>query len=263
MRIAIDAHAEPVQAAAMYDSNLLELPSDEAHIWFASLEAREPGCLPRADYCALMDADERQRYARIGPAAAREEFLLTRALCRTVLSRYAGVEPASWRFVSNAFGRPRIASPAGYDWLRYNLSNAHGLVVCGVVRDIDIGIDAEAVCESADIDEISRMHFASAEVRALNALPRAARARRFYELWTLKESYLKARGTGLTVSLDCCTFDLDHAGPIRVECAPALSEVAEAWQFEQVHIDERHVVAAAFRGGVGRRLRLRRFAIQT
>ena len=38
----------------------------------------------------------------------RRQFLITRALVRTMLSRYAEVAPRDWRFVTNQYGRPEV-----------------------------------------------------------------------------------------------------------------------------------------------------------
>ena len=47
------------------------------------------------------------------------------------------------------------------------------------------------------------------EVRALRSLPLEAQRHRFLDLWTLKESYIKARGMGLSIPLDKFSIDLD------------------------------------------------------
>ena len=51
---------------------------------------------------------------------------------RTVLSNYADVAPADWRFAEGERGKPYIQSPAGAPTLHFNLSNTLGLVVCAV-----------------------------------------------------------------------------------------------------------------------------------
>ena len=66
------------------------------HVWLVHQdEARDPDLLPR--YHALMTPDEAARQRRFMFERGRHEFLLTRALVRTTLSRYAAVAPEDWR----------------------------------------------------------------------------------------------------------------------------------------------------------------------
>src|SRR6266545_6685710 len=101
--------------------DLLELPRSEVHLWYVlSNEVTEPSLLEA--YQALLAPDESARRARYYFDKHRHEYLLTRALCRGVLSRYAGVAPEAWTFSANRYGRPEIASPPGFP-LRFNLTN--------------------------------------------------------------------------------------------------------------------------------------------
>jgi 4'-phosphopantetheinyl transferase len=84
------------------------------------------------------------------------------------------------------------------------------------------------------------------EREALRAAPPSYQRRLFIELWTLKEAYLKARGIGLSVSLDQLSF-ASADGMIRMSSAGGVSEAGEQWQFRLVLPTERHVLAVALR----------------
>ena len=64
-------------------------------------------------YEALLEPEERARRDRYLFEPSRREYLLTRALVRTTLSRYAPVAPAAWRFRANEHGRPEVALANG------------------------------------------------------------------------------------------------------------------------------------------------------
>src|SRR3954451_20032403 len=82
-------------------------------------------------YREWLSADERERMTRFVFDRDRRTFLLTRALVRTTLSRYAAVPPAAWRFIANDHGRPEILDrAAGVPDLRFNLSHTDGLIAC-------------------------------------------------------------------------------------------------------------------------------------
>jgi 4'-phosphopantetheinyl transferase len=117
-----------------------------------------------------------------------------------VLSQYADVHPGDWRFKASVHGKPRIVAPRGYSSLRFSLTHTEGLMVCLVSRCGEVGVDAEEVSRRVNVDEVARHFFAPSERAELAALAPEKRGRRFFEIWVLKEAYLKGRGCGLSVS---------------------------------------------------------------
>lgn len=246
--------AQAVPTAAEFDaliadpcmSLLLPLADDEAHVWYAwTAECASPA--QRAAYAALLTPDEQARCARLAFDELKAEYLLTRALCRSVLSRYAGVPPADWRFRSNTYGRPEIESPAVSPPLRFNLSNARSLVACIVTRRADAGIDVEETARADAPLEIADEFFSADELRELRALPAAEQGARFFDLWTLKESYIKARGLGLQIPLD--RFSIRFGAAIGIAFDPGMADEAAAWQFHSLRLGESHTLSLALRRG--------------
>jgi 4'-phosphopantetheinyl transferase len=196
------------------------LPIDEVHLWCA-----RPGELDRDDvYDAarrLIAPEEAQRLERLRFARDRQRYLAARVLVRTVLSRYAPLAPAAWRFIAGRYGRPEIGpdQPA----LQFNLSHTEGLVVCAVARDLDVGVDAEHIGGPAPLEVVDHC-FAPTEIADVRALPDAEQPRRFFEYWTLKESYIKARGSSLALPVDQFAFTLSADGKANLTIDPALGE---------------------------------------
>jgi 4'-phosphopantetheinyl transferase len=223
----------------------MRLPVNEIHLWCADPEdVRSDRAYAAA--LAIITAEERQRLERFVFLRDRLLYLATRALVRTVLSRYEAVAPAAWRFTISNHGRPEVSSQ-GERPLRFNLSNTNGLVVCAVVRDVEVGVDVEHVGRATAHLEVAEQFFAPAEVSALRALPRHEQHRRFCDYWTLKESYIKARGLGLTLPLDQFAFVLEPDRPPRIEIHPALRDDGESWQFVQQQPTADHLVAVCVR----------------
>ena len=208
------------------------------------------------EYERLLSAEERARRSRFLFARDRHRFLITRALVRTALSTYADVAPADWTFVANAYGRPEIAPRhEGASGLSFNVSHTPGLVVLAVASGRAVGVDTEPVGGREAPVGVAEQWFAPAEVAALRALPEADRPRRFFEYWTLKEAYVKARSMGLALSLR--DFAVRFAGDRGValsgddEAADAVSR----WQLWQFLVAGDHLVAvcaAQTEGGLGR-----------
>jgi 4'-phosphopantetheinyl transferase len=146
---------------------------------------------------AILTGEERARRDRFLFERHRQEFLVTRALARTVLAAYAGLAREDLRFAIDAFGKPSL-DPAP-DGLSFNLSNALTLVVCAVTDAATIGVDVEPFARADRILGVASNVFTPAEREELASLDPIARKRRAVELWTSKEAYMKARGLGMSL----------------------------------------------------------------
>lgn len=193
-------------------------------------------------YTSILSSDEKLRLARLHSRSKQELFLLAHGLVRTALSRCEAVEPAAWEFKTGEHGRPEIAAPKSV--LRFNLSHTQGLAACVVTDGCDVGIDVEDVRRPHSHRLIDRV-LSAREQRDLCGRPEAERATRFFELWTLKEAYLKARGLGLSAPLRAFSFYRSDAGDWRIEFAPEMRDDPDAWTFRSWYIDRFHQAALA------------------
>jgi 4'-phosphopantetheinyl transferase len=217
----------------------------EAHLWIARPpEIRDTALL--AAYDALLTDEERDKVGRFRFEKDRHTSLVTRALVRAVLSSYVDVPPSAWRFVSNEYGRPEIREPREARFLRFNLSHTTGLVVCLVGREREVGVDVEDRSRGGGLLEIADRFFSPLEVRALRKLPPEQQMDRFFLYWTLKESYIKARGMGLALPLSAFSFELDSPGSgVRVRFDPSLADDPERWHFSVLSYGRRHAIATS------------------
>ena len=228
----------------------LTLPDRQAHLWWARPERfTDPAEL--AGYRAMLTDDERDKTDRFRFARDRHTCLITRALVRTTLSRYQDVPPERWRFRTNDHGRPNVSAPASP--VRFNLSHTDGLIVCLVSRDRDVGVDVEHLERASRWVDLADRYFAPREVAALRRVTAAGRPTRFLEYWTLKESYIKARGLGLAIPLADFSFDLParSTDDIAIRFAPAIDDEPARWQFGLERLASGHLVATAVERGTG------------
>jgi 4'-phosphopantetheinyl transferase len=224
----------------------LRLPQDEVHLWFtAQDELQDPALLAR--YEGLLSDEERARRDRFYFARHRHEFLVARALVRGTLSRYVPqVPPACWTFSHNEHGRPELAGPLPTD-LRFNLSHTAGLMLLGVVRRRDIGVDVEDAQRKVSCDAIADSFFSPAEVRDLIELDPAGQRQRFFHYWTLKEAYIKARGKGLAIPLHSFSYAVRAGQPLGLSVDASQQDDASSWRLALLQPTERHVAALAVR----------------
>lgn len=222
---------------------LLPLPPGQIDLWLSFYdEASDPALAPRM--LALLSEAERAQQLRFHFADDRLRYLVTRALVRTVLSRYAPLAPQAWAFSANAQGRPAIANVhPDLHGLDFNLSHTRGLIALAVSRHRRLGVDVENIAVREVSLGIADRFFAPAEVAALAAMPRERQQDRFFEYWTFKESYIKARGMGLSIPLEQFGFELPDAGSVRLAIDPALNDDARRWGLLQCRPGEGYLLA--------------------
>jgi 4'-phosphopantetheinyl transferase len=185
------------------------------------------------------------RYHRYLVPHAAQTFLAARVFLRSVLSGYASIAPADWRFETNPWGRPRIAAASAPAGLTFNLSHKPGCVACLTGHGRALGVDVEdTAANRPQVLELAERFFSPSEARALNALPVERQVDRFYQLWTLKESYIKARGFGLSLGLS--RFSFSPVGTTASVLFDAgFHDDPAAWDFQLFHPDAQHLIATA------------------
>jgi 4'-phosphopantetheinyl transferase len=220
----------------------LDIPPHQVHVWHLGTEGRLTPYV-RSLAKKLNSPQELATSQRFLTKDRQESYLLTRTLLRTVLSKYINISPQSWTFRTNESGKPEIDFPKMYRFLRFSLTQTNGFMACALAADREIGIDAEAISRIEEIDKIADYSFAPAEARALRTLPPELRQRRFFELWTLKEAYLKARGVGLSLPLEKILFNRDE-GEMEYTLDASIDDPRN-WRFYLLQPTVRHLVAVA------------------
>jgi 4'-phosphopantetheinyl transferase len=220
---------------------VIPLSTAEIHLWLADYSEITDSSL-HDGYRGLLDPAERAQEPRFHFEKDRRRYLVTRTLVRTVLSRYADIAPSDWMFSTNAYGRPAVANRAARD-LSFNISHTHSLIVLGVTRGRALGVDVENYRAREVPLEIASRYFAPDEVAVLNAAPRHEQQYRFFEYWTFKESYIKARGMGLSLPLDKFSFHYDHPNDVSIAIRPELADDPARWQFWQFQPSPEYLVA--------------------
>jgi len=224
-------------------NRLIPLTPAEIHLWLAFYDEITDERLHSA-YRELLSPAEKEQESRFYFAADRRRYLITRALVRTVLSRYARVHSKEWVFSANAYGRPEIVNAQAREAdLSFNISHTRSLIVLGVTRGRALGVDVENfLARDAPIDVADRF-FAPREVAALAATPPQRQRYRFFEYWTFKEAYIKARGMGLSLPLDRFSFHYPNDRTVELAIHPELADDPARWQLWQFRPRLEYLVA--------------------
>jgi 4'-phosphopantetheinyl transferase len=221
----------------------LALSSDRVDLWFLFVHDVFATTGLTDLYRDFLTAQEKQQEQRFYFARDRHRYLLTRALVRTVLSRYIPIAASDWHFEPSAYGRPMIVN--NHELIRnlsFNISHTDGLIVLAVTRASLIGVDTESTCREISL-EVAHRYFSPKEVTALRALPVRLQRRRFLDLWTLKESYIKARGMGLSIPLNMFSFNLDENQSSVISFDNDFDDLPSRWIFYQLSLSNEYAVA--------------------
>ena len=225
----------PINPAQRYRLRLtmLVLEHGQIHLWMTFFgQITDKTLLQRYD--RLLAPEEREEQRRFQFEIDQHRHLVTRALVRAVLSRYVAVAPHEWAFAANAYGKPEIAN-ADHSARRiaFNISHTRGLILLGITSHSVIGVDVENCRARQAPLEIADQFFEPKELAELRTLPTAQQQDRFFEYWTLKESYIKARGMGLSIPLDWFGFQFSGERTVRISMRPELNDRPSRWRFWQ------------------------------
>jgi 4'-phosphopantetheinyl transferase len=223
------------------------ISTGEVHLWFAYDDKIKDAQL-LTQYLSVLNEAERAQQKRFYFEKHRHQYLITRALVRSVLSLYAkNIAPEQWKFEKNEYGKPFISNSTLTIPLRFNLSHADELIVMAVTLDQEVGVDVEYLPRVGKMLDIASNFFSPTEVEQLQSLPQEKQMSRFYDLWTLKEAYIKACGMGLSIPLDHFSYSFSAQGKISIDFKPERNDQPESWRFWQVQPNAIHKISLALK----------------
>jgi|GEM_PF-1007304 4'-phosphopantetheinyl transferase len=161
---------------------------------------------------ASLNRLENDKADRFRSLALQTRYRRSQGALRQIMSSYLDVPPAAVAFQHGAFGKPALAGHA----LQFNLSHSGDAMLLAVARHA-VGVDVER-CAGAPLDLAPLLDLLchADERAAMEAVAPEQRQLLFYQLWTRKEAYLKALGTGLSVDCRLLSFTPVDAGLWRV-----------------------------------------------
>jgi len=152
---------------------------------------------------AHLPEDSNLKAARFRFPAGAQRKMIGELMVRAILSVKHKFHNEEIYFEYSENSKPGLRF---YENIHFNISHSGDWVVCAF-SSLPVGIDVEKI-RKVNFD-IARRFFSDEEVNQLFSLPKRDQTEFFFDLWTIKESYLKAIGTGLTRSLNSFTVKFD------------------------------------------------------
>jgi 4'-phosphopantetheinyl transferase len=182
-----------------------ELKPAEVHLWLLDpADYLETAALD--SFAGSLDEQEQERFERFVFDNVRQRFLVSHGLLRAILSLYMHLDPGELRFQRQQYGKPELCPAQNPRGIRFNLSHTGNAVALAVSMAGELGVDVEQCREGRRFTSIATRYFSPREIADLQSCDVSHRAERFYQLWTLKEAYIKARGLGLAIPLESFSY---------------------------------------------------------
>ena len=163
------------------------------------------------DLCSLIDDSQSERIMSFIDRKDAIRTLVGDLLIRSIFTEKHDMKKENIIFRRNAYGKPFIIS--NFDF-HYNLSHSGDYVVCAI-DDSPIGIDIEEI-RNLEHELLSRNYFSESEYNFIKNDDDYVALNNFYTIWTLKESYVKCEGDGLSIPLDSFSIEIDKISNVKI-----------------------------------------------
>ncbi len=124
-------------------------------------------------------------------------------LARVVICKALGIDNSEILFNDNGYGKPLLLNYPNY---HFSISHSGDWIVYAA-NNREVGIDVQKI-KPVDY-KIAKRFFSPLEYHDLMNKTESEKIGYFYDLWTLKESYIKAIGRGLGASLGSFSISVD------------------------------------------------------
>lgn len=163
------------------------------------------------ELCLLIGTEKSYKVEKFINKRDKIRTLIGEILIRTIIIENLKIDNKYIRLNKNPYGKPYLKE---YPNFNFNISHSGDYVLCAI-DDKPIGVDIEEI-KHMEFKEIAKNFFTTKEFQYIVMEDSKFQLDRFYEIWTLKESYIKCCGRGLTMPLRSFSIEIDQYENIKV-----------------------------------------------
>ena len=182
---------------------------NEVHVWRVFLDVTT---VEFESLLGFLSVDELARARRFHFERDRKRFIVARGILRKILGSYLNKPPGKICFEYSFHGKPLLAHNRGDGNICFNLSHSGAFALYAVTRRKKIGIDIESIRDDVSIGQVAQQFFSKNEISSLETIDINKRPGLFFQYWTRKEAFLKARGEGISFPMEQCDVSLIRDG---------------------------------------------------
>lgn len=178
----------------------------EIHLWSALLD--QPDEIINRFYSVLSE-EEKYRINKYKFKFLRDRQTVSIGLIKSLISNYLNIKTEEINFVQNKYGKPSLHPELNEIDLQFNVSHSEHLGMFAFTTGQELGLDVESIQETPNLNEIIDMCFSDFEKEWFYKSEPGLQEELFYKVWTGKEAFIKAIGTGLSFPLKEIEFKIN------------------------------------------------------
>lgn len=237
-------------------TDLSEMPSplsqplvdSDLHVWSASLTGSREEL---SHYSSLLSADEKTRAEKFYFERDQRRYIFGRGILRTLIANYLKINASKIAFIYGAYGKPALEKAYQNKILQFNLAHSNDWALYIFGWDRPLGIDLEHIRPLQDADDFAKQFFSQEESSWISSVSIDQKWNAFYKLWTCKEAFLKANGSGLTVPLNEAEIFIKDDNSAKLTSFGRNLEEAAKWRLEIFNPTDNYQAAIAVEGNQG------------
>ncbi|WP_369812831.1 4'-phosphopantetheinyl transferase family protein [Bacillus thuringiensis] len=181
----------------------------------------------------LVSNEKKERMKRLLNSCDINRTLIGDLLIRSLICQKYKINNEEIRFIYNEYGKPFVENFSDF---HFNLSHSGEWVVC-TTANFNVGIDIEKISEIEAL-KLANEFFSEEEFYDISNINSDEQINYFYDLWTLKESYIKTIGKGLYIPLN--SFSIKKESPTLI----SYKYILQNFYFRQYNIEPNYKVSA-------------------
>lgn len=224
----------------------LRLTRDVVHVWLAHVGIYSSAI---GNISPVLSDDEQAKAAKFYFERDRRRYAAAHSILRILLGRYLDCDPLAIRLRTNSHGKPAIDTPRQVQTLTFNLSHSHELALFAFTCSREIGVDVEYMRSNIEYEQLAHHSFSPNEQQTLHDLLDGEKSQGFFNAWTRKEAYIKARGLGLYLPLHLFDVSLRPGEPATLLASREDAREATRWTMRALAPEAGYAGALCVEGG--------------
>lgn len=167
-------------------------------------------------------------------------FGTARYVLRSICSNLVNTKADDIQIDFLEYGKPFFPK---FNHLQFNISHSGNIILLGFGINYPLGVDVEIYSNTIDHLKLSKSVFSKKEVNDLHKLEDTVLVEGFYNCWTKKESYIKARGLGLHLALDGFSVRLFDEGNYNLSHTTDIVGEPQKWQLFNFPVGDHYAAA--------------------
>lgn len=163
------------------------------------------------ELCLLIDSEKKCKIEKFVNKKDKIRSIISEILIRTIIIKKLKISNKHIKFSKNQYGKPYLNE---YSNFNFNISHSGDYILCAIDNNI-IGIDVEKI-KNIEYKEIAKSFFTKKEFEYIVNQDLNVQLNKFYDIWILKESYIKCCGQGLSMKLESFSIEIDEFKNIKL-----------------------------------------------